>query len=147
MFNLKAKFMLAAAVLFISGVSAANAQIADGSIITVNVPSSFVLRNETLPAGTYTIERTPSTADSPSFLILRGDHEAMVFDTIVAGTREAAANTQLVFDTVDGVNYLFEILVKGQTSKNEIAKTKAQKKMIAEGSASRYVITITNTGF
>ncbi|MEQ1646316.1 MAG: hypothetical protein ABL959_22880, partial [Pyrinomonadaceae bacterium] len=60
MFNLKAKFMLAAAVLFIGGVSAANAQLVDGSAIKVAVPSSFVLRGETFEAGTYTIERTPN---------------------------------------------------------------------------------------
>ncbi len=47
MFNLKAKFILAAAVLFIGGVSAANAQLVDGSSIKVAVPNSFVVRGET----------------------------------------------------------------------------------------------------
>ena len=147
MFNLKVKFMLAAAVLFIGGVSAANAQLVNGSAIKVSVPSAFVLRGETLPAGVYTIARTPSTVDSPSLLVLRGEGEVMVFDTMVAELKEAAASTQLVFDTVDGVKYLSEIVVKGQITKNEIAKTKIQKRAIADSSAGRYILTITDSSF
>ena len=94
MFNLKAKFMLAAAVLFIGGVSAANAQLVDGSSIKVSVPSSFVLRGETFEAGTYSIERTPITIDSPSLLILRGEGETMIFDTMISNSRTVAENTQ-----------------------------------------------------
>lgn len=147
MFNLKAKLMLAAAVLFIGGVSAANAQISNGSMIKVNVPTSFVLKGADFPAGEYIIERTPNTADAPSVLIIRGENEAMVFDTMIAGSKGAAESTQLVFDTVDGVNYLSAIVVKGQTARNEIAKTKAQSQKATEGVAGRYVVTITNTGF
>lgn len=147
MFDLKAKFILAAAFLFIGGVSAANAQLANGSVVKVNVPSSFVLRDETFPAGTYTIERTPSTADSPSLLVLRGEGETIVFDTIIARSNDAAANTQLVFDTVGGTNYLAAIVIKGQTVRNEIAKSKAQAQSIAEGVSIRFILTITDTGF
>lgn len=147
MFDLKAKFILAAAFLFIGGVSAANAQLANGSVVKVNVSSSFVLRDETFPAGTYTIERTPSTADSPSLLVLRGEGETIVFDTIIARSNDAAANTQLVFDTVGGTNYLAAIVIKGQTARNEIAKSKAQAQSIAEGVSSRIILTITDTGF
>lgn len=147
MFNLKAKLMLAAAVLFIGGVSAANAQISNGSTIKISVPGSFVLKDATFPAGEYIIERTPNTSDAPSVLIIRSENEAMVFDTMIASSKEAAESTQLVFDTVDGVNYLSAIMVKGQSTRNEIAKTKSQSQKAAEGVAGRYVVTITNTGF
>ncbi len=145
MFNLKNFF--AAALLFIGGVTAANAQIAEGSAIKVNVPNAFVLRDETFEAGDYTIERTPNTADSPSLLILRGNGETMIFNTMAARTTEAAASTQLVFDTVNGTSYLTEIVVKGQAVKSEIPKTKSQKKAESNGSAVRNYLTITNTGF
>ena len=131
MLNLKANFMLVAAVLFIGGVSAANAQLVDGSSIKVSVPSSFVLRGETFEAGTYSIERTPITIDSPSLLILRGEGETMIFDTMISNSRTVAENTQLVFDTIDGTNYLKAILVKGETRKNEIAPSKAQARAVA----------------
>lgn len=147
MFNLKAKFMLAAAVLFVGGVSAANAQLVDGSAIKVAVPSSFVLRGETFEAGTYTIERTPNTADSPSLLIIRGEGETMIFDTMASSANKTAENTQLVFDTVDGVNYLTSIIVKGQTVKNEIARSAAQRRAIADGVSVTQTVMIANTGF
>jgi len=147
MFNLKAKFMLAAAVLFIGGVSAANAQLVDGSSIKVSVPSSFVLRGETFEAGTYTIERTPSTVDSPSLLVIRGEGETMIFDTIVDRTNETAKNTQLVFETIGGTNYLSAIVVKGQTTKNEIARSTAQARAIADGVSVSQTVMIANTGF
>lgn len=148
MFNLKAKSLLATAVLFLGGVVAANAQIADGSIITVSVPNSFVVKDTTFDAGVYTIERTPNTSDSPSLLILRGEKDAIVFDTVVSNSKEAASTTQLVFNTVGDTNFLSEILVKGSASKNELMKTKAQKKAISESSSVKTTyLTITNTGF
>lgn len=147
MFNLKAKSLIATAILFLGGVVVANAQISDGSIITVSVPNSFVLKDTTFEAGVYTIERTPDTSDSPSLLILRGKGDAIVFDTIVSNTSETAANTQLVFNTVGDTNFLSEILVKGTTAKNEVPRTKAQKKAMSEISGVRNFLTITNTSF
>ncbi|HQZ95057.1 MAG TPA: hypothetical protein PLP21_02000 [Pyrinomonadaceae bacterium] len=147
MFNLKAKSLLATAVLFLGGVVAANAQISNGSIITVSVPNSFVVKDSTFEAGVYTIERTPNTSDSPSLLILRGNGEAIIFDTVVSSSDEVSATTQLVFDTVGDTNFLSEILVKGSASKNELMKTKAQKKVMSESSSVRNYLTITNTGF
>lgn len=145
MFNLKNFF--AAAILFIGGVTAANAQLVDGTSIKVNVPNAFVLRDETFEAGEYTIERTPSTIDAPSVLIMRGNGDAIIFDTMIAPTNGATASTQLVFDTVGDVNYLTEIVIQGQGSKNEIPKTKSQKKATADVSSVRHYLTITNTGF
>ncbi len=148
MFNLKAKSLLATAFLFLGGVVAANAQIADGSIITVSVPNSFVVKDTTFDAGVYTIERTPNTSDSPSLLILRGEKDAIVFDTVVSSSNNAAQTTQLVFNTVGDTNFLSEILVKGSASKNELMKTKAQKKAMSENSSVKTTyLTITNTGF
>jgi hypothetical protein len=146
MFKSTVKFMFAAAILFI-GVSAANAQIANGSQISVNVPSDFILKDKTFAAGNYTIERTPSTIDSPSLLILRGEGETMIFDTMTARTNGTATDTQLVFDTVDGLKYLSAIQVKGQNVTSEIAKTKKQTRMMANASAGRFVLTITDTSF
>ena len=141
MFNLTTKFILAASILILGGFSAVSAQITNGSVIKVSVPSSFVVKDETLPAGVYTIERTPSTVDSSSLLIIRGDNgKAMIFDTMIGETNYAAKATELVFETVDGINFLSRIVVKGQTTVNELPKTKAQTRKGA-------VVEITNTGF
>ena len=147
MFNLKVKLFLATSVLVLGGLSA-NAQIADNTSIKVNVPNAFTLKDETFTAGIYTIERTPTTADSPSLLIIRGENgDSMIFDTMVARSKGEAKSTQLVFDTVGSTNYLSGIVIQGQEVMNEIPKTKSQKKAIAEGSAVRNYLTITNTGF
>ena len=145
MFNLKAKLMLATAVLFLGGVSAANAQLVDGTSIKVNVPSAFVLKDETFPAGTYTIERTSNTADAPSLLVMRGEDKTIIFDTIVSTSNEPAETTELVFDLVGGTNYLSAIVVRGETSRNEIARTKAESQKIAARNAE--IIAITSTNF
>ncbi len=147
MFNLKTKFMLAAAVLFLGGVSAANAQLVNGSTINVAVANPFVLRDKTFEAGVYTIERTPNTTDSPSLLIIRGEGETMIFDTMVGRANEVGENTQLVFETVGGTNYLSAIVVKGSTTKNEIARSRAQARAIADGVSVSQTVTIANTGF
>lgn len=146
MFNLKSKLMLAAAVLFVGGVSAANAQISNGSVVKVNVPDSFVVKDTKLPAGDYTIERTPSTADSPSLLIMRGEGEAIVFDTVLSNSRTVAGETELVFDSIHGVNYLSAIVVKGSTGRNEISKTKAQIREMQKDVAIRNVVPIADAG-
>lgn len=147
MFNLKSKLFLAASVLILSGFSAANAQIADGTSIKVNVPSAFVLKDESFDAGVYTFERTPTTADSPSLMVIRGENgESMIFDTMSGRTQRDAGSTQLVFDTVGGTTYLTGIIVKGQSGMTEIVKTKRHaEKLSTENVSKRVYLTITET--
>lgn len=147
MFNLKVKFMLAAAVLFIGGVSAANAQLVMGGVIKAKIPNAFVLRDETYPAGTYTIERTQSIVDSSSLMVLRGEKTAVIFDTMYKESNTAAEDTALVFDNVDGVDYLARIIIAGDTVSIEIPQTKAERKIIAKGSNVQHIILSDTTGF
>lgn len=146
MFNLKTKLFLVASVLVLSGFSAANAQIADGTSIKVTVPTAFTLKDESFEAGVYTIERTPNTADSPSLLIIRdADGDAMIFDTMSSRAGAEAKATQLIFDTVGNTTYLTGIVVKGQSGKTEIVKTRKQAdKMATETVSKRTYLTITD---
>ncbi|CAN5336482.1 hypothetical protein BH10ACI2_BH10ACI2_18370 [soil metagenome] len=147
MFNLTTKIVLAASIFIVGGVSAANAQITNNSSIKATVASSFVIKDQTFPAGIYTIERTPSTIDSPSLLVIRGDNgDAMIFDTIIGQSNETANSTDLVFETAGGTCYLSRIVIKGQTAVNDIPKTKNQISKIAADAANRQVLTIANTG-
>lgn len=143
MFDTKVKFFLAAALLFI-GVSAANAQLVDGSSIKVSVPTAFVLKDEAFPAGTYTVERTSATNDSPSSLVIRGEGETMIFDTIATQVNDAAAETRLVFETVGNTTYLSAIEVKGETVRSEVPKTKAQRQAVANDVSLQKLITLLN---
>lgn len=141
------KHFIAIAVVFLAGATAASAQLVDGNRISVSVPNEFVLRDTTLPAGEYTIERTPVTTDSPSLLIIRGEGETMIFDTIRGESAEAADATRLLFDNVDGTSYLAGIVVKGTSIRNDIPRTKRYKQAVSDGSAQRTYVTVTNTGF
>ena len=85
------------------------------------------MNGTSFPAGEYTVERTPNTADAPSLLILRGE-KSMIFDTMIADSREAADRTELIFENVDGVNYLSAIVVEGTTSRNVLPTAKSQMK-------------------
>ncbi len=146
MSDLKTKFFLVAAFLLLGGFSAVNAQVTEGTSITLNVPNAFTLRDESFAAGIYTIERTPSTIDSPSLLILRGeDGKSMIFDTMTAPTNKAANSTQLIFDTVGGTTYLTSIVVKGNSGRSDIVKTRTQSKKMAENVAVRNYLTITDS--
>ncbi len=146
MFNLKVKFLLAIAILIVGGVSAASAQLVNGNALKFNVTSPFVLKDKSFPAGNYTIARTPSTIDSPTFLILRGDHDVMIFDTMTARSAKVADNTELVFEAVAGINFLTEIRIKGDDVALEIPKTKKQIQSIAQTSPAEHLMLTENTG-
>ena len=127
MFNLKVKFLLAVSVLALGGVTAANAQLSKGSVIKTNIATEFVVNGKSFPAGTYTIQRLPGMTDSGSLLILRGDNDkSMIFDTIESQSTETAKATSLVFENVDGIDYLSKILVSGDSVAIEIPKTRPE---------------------
>lgn len=147
MFNLKLKFMLAVAILIVGGVSAASAQLVGGTALKFSVATPFVLKDKSFPAGNYTIERTPSSIDAPSLLILRGDHrEAMIFDTVASQSAKVADNTELVFDAIGGTNFLTEIRIEGDDVTIEIPKTKRQIQSIAQVSPAEHVLLTKNRG-
>jgi hypothetical protein len=124
-FNLK--LVIAALVLSIGAIANVSAQVEPGTILRFFVASDFVVNGTSFPAGEYTVERTPNTADSPSLLILRGE-KSMIFDTMIADSRVVADRTELIFDNVGGVNYLSAIVVEGATSRNELPSAKSQMK-------------------
>jgi len=131
MFDQKLKFFFMAALLCFAGVTAASAQFSFGSKLNVTIPNDFVLGDKEFPAGNYTIAPTPNTADSPSILILRGEKESMIFDTIRGDSAIAAKDTQLIFKDVDGMSFLSKILIRGETTEIEIPMSKYEKRMIA----------------
>lgn len=115
--------MIAGLMIFFGGVVAANANVSAGSVLKFSVAEPFVINGKSFQPGIYTVEQTPVTADSSSILIIRGEGTSMVFDTMIAGTLAAAEDTELVFESVDGVNYLKAIAVKGSASRNELVTT------------------------
>jgi hypothetical protein len=127
MYKFNVKLMVAALVLSIGAIANVSAQVVPGTVLRFFVANDFVVNGVSFPAGEYSIERTPNANDSPSLLIIRGE-KSMIFDTMIADSRKVADRTELVFENVDGVDYLSAITVAGQTSRNELPSLKAQMK-------------------
>jgi hypothetical protein len=127
MYKFNVKLMVAALVLSIGAIANVSAQVVPGTVLRFFVANDFVVNGVSFPAGEYSVERTPNTNDSPSLLIIRGE-KSMIFDTMIADSRTVADRTELVFENVDGVDYLSAITVAGQTSRNELPSVKAQMK-------------------
>jgi hypothetical protein len=125
MYKFNVKLMVAALVLSIGAIANVSAQVVSRTVLRFFVANDFVVNGVSFPAGEYSIERTPNANDSPSLLIIRGE-KSMIFDTMIADSRTVADRTELVFDNVDGVDYLSAITVAGQTSRNELPSVKAQ---------------------
>ena len=142
MSNLKSIFL--AAALIVGGITVANGQLTQGSVMRVEIPTSFVIMDKTFPAGEYTLERTPSIIDSPSLMILRGEGKAIVFDSIAARSSRAPHNSQLIFDIVGGTNYLSKIEVKGTNIAIAIPQSKSVKNN--RGPVTQRTLTV-DTGF
>ena len=143
MFNLKTKIFLAAILIF-GGIIAANAQ-APGSAIHANIPVTFVVDDKEFPAGEYIIKRQPSSVSSRYALMLQGEGQAIFFNTVGSTSGQAAGETELVFDQVGDRYFLSQIHYKGDTTFNELPKTKAEKRYIAQNSVRKVVVP--NTGF
>jgi hypothetical protein len=127
MIKFKSKFAAAAALLVLSigAFQMVGAQVEQGTSLRFFVESDFVINGETFPAGEYTIQRTPNTSDAPSVLMIRGAN-SMIFDTAVSDSRVTADRTELLFENLDGVNYLSAIVVEGHTQRNELLSARVQ---------------------
>jgi|ERR1035437_9166472 hypothetical protein len=138
MFNLKT--VLVATILIIGGIVAANAQV-PGSPLHANIPISFVVNDKVFPAGEYTIQRQAGFVSSPSALVLQGEGHAIAFNTIGSTSNNASRFTELVFDKVGDRYFLSQIRYNGDTAVNELPKTRAQKRFIAQNSVQQVVFT------
>jgi hypothetical protein len=132
MFIFKIKILFTAMFLFLLGASAASAQFADGSVLKVKIPVSFVVREKTFPAGEYVFAR-PSNVSTPHFLTLRGeDGKQVIFSTMAENLVNAAPSTQLTFNVIDGNYFLSTIRVESDITTYELAKTKLERTLSEE---------------
>lgn len=131
MSNLTVKFLLAASVLVLGGITAVSAQV-PGNGIKVSIAEPFAVRGKILPAGDYTVSRTLGITDSSSTLTIRGDHDVVIFETIPSSSTTAAKDTGLVFENIDGQLFLSKIVIKGETLGKQVLISKSDIKRIAK---------------
>lgn len=107
------------------------------SVIDFQAPFQFVAVNTTLPAGRYLIERTDS--NDPTIWTLtdpKGDIHVEFFakdaPTRNAPGPGAATQTKVIFDELDGHNFLSQFWVAGTDSGRQVEEGHAQERIMGD---------------
>lgn len=96
------------------------------ALAEANIPFSFQMGTQTLPAGNYRIDR-----ESVHLLLLRGPNQAAGFVTMnTAIASNAPKHGSMVFDHYGDKYYLRQIWTEGTTSGFECPKSRAEKQSV-----------------
>lgn len=102
--------------------------------LEVNIPFPFTINNQTLPAGKYEFT-APDNGTDLNLLEIRqtkGDH-AMFFQTFDTQPAVRPVQTGLVFDRIDGRDFLSQVWMAGSDKANELAKSKQELRLEKDG--------------
>jgi len=113
---------LAVALLAGAGVVAAQ-----NIVVEAHVPFAFVVENTTLPMGDYVIDRVGTDQESPLVLRSKDGKTSVAFPVLEQTAKGAkpAAQTELVFEEIDGKHYLNEIWYEGEMTGNQVVKSRS----------------------
>jgi hypothetical protein len=114
------------------------------SSFQVTIPFPFVVGNQTLPAGTYMVQRFLGKPKSPADVrvIVMKANDKHVYKVLVTGSREesraaGAAGSRLIFTSLGGREYLSRICVAGDVVVHQLANVPSE---VSVQDASREVI-------
>lgn len=119
--------MRIAAVLAVALLAGAGVAAAQELLVEAHVPFAFVVENTTLPQGDYVIERVDTDQESPLVLRSKDGNTSVAFLVLEQTTKGAkpAAQTELVFQQMDGKNYLNEIWYQGEMTGNQVVESRS----------------------
>jgi hypothetical protein len=113
-------------------VSAVHAQEAG---VKANIPFDFVAGNEVLPAGEYVV--TPEGSSHQVILIRSTDNKAAKFATAFGcSSSRPSDQTKLVFHTLGGHYYLYQVWSRGYDQGRELPKSKMEVQLAKNGDKS-----------
>jgi hypothetical protein len=137
MLNNAIKSLVVTAVLLIGGLTAANAQIANGASVKFDVSHAFVVNDKTFPAGKYSISPVSMPDGSTSLLKLQSENgeESALINTMSRTLNERSKETELVFDQVGGEYILTELRVRGDEQASRVVETSSEKRAAATAAA------------
>lgn len=119
-----------------SGVVTTSAQIDGDNTIEAAIPYAFVVGNQTLPAGKYTIK----VADDNNlnlFVVRSTDgRTAEFFQTHDVQANQTPRQTELVFNKIGDTYFLSQIWLTGSKLGVDLEKSKAEQKLEAGGMTS-----------
>jgi hypothetical protein len=112
-----------ACALAVGSLASTQSASAQTTIAKVTIPFAFQTSNQTLPAGTYRVER-----ESSNLILLEGSGSAHGFILMNAASRSKAPDHgMLSFDRADGKYYLRQIWTAGNSTGLECPKSHAEK--------------------
>lgn len=102
--------------------------------IKANIPFDFVVGDQRLPAGEYTVRNQGPVGQA---ILIRSDENntAMFRLTQTCSSFKPSTKTKLVFHTVAGRYFLYQIWAKGDTSGREIRKSNAEVELAKNSDA------------
>jgi len=104
--------------------------IAQSNNVRANVPFSFTVGSETLPAGTYDIRAMSS--DPKVLLVQAQGGSSIIVGSNAAESLKGAEKTKLVFNRYRDQYFLAEIWVQGATRGRQLPKTSREKELAKE---------------
>ena len=104
--------------------------IAQSNHVRANVPFSFTVGSETLPAGTYDIRAMSS--DPKVLLVQAQGGSSIIVGSNAAESLKGAEKTKLVFNRYRDQYFLAEIWVQGATRGRQLPKTSREKELAKE---------------
>ena len=144
---LRSKTFLAAIILVLGCLTAANAQIPPGRVMRADLPTSFAVGSKVLPAGHYVIQRLGGSARAvPNQLLITDNHgnSAMIVGQVGEIGNGAAAQDALVLKRIGGEYYLSQILFGGQFTGMTVPLPRANREYYGRVKGrDRVVITMT----
>ena len=126
-------FLSLCLVAVLGAATAASAQIESDATVVANIPYAFIVRDTTLPAGKYKIK--VADENEPNVLEIRSANgrTAVLVDTENTGPTRAAGKSELVFDRVGDEYFLSQVFVAGDSSGNQLPKSRMERKLEAGG--------------
>jgi hypothetical protein len=134
---MKKLFLFSLLGAFVLVIAASLSAQSNGCPVRANIPFDFDAGSTHFSAGEYDV----SAIDSQGALAIVGrDSESALVNSRRAQSSSPAAGTKLIFHQYGGSYFLYQIWVEGESSGRELPKTKLEKELVSNATASPVVI-------
>jgi len=134
---MKKLFLFSLLAAFVLVIAASLSAQSNGCPVRANIPFDFDAGSTHFSAGEYDV----SAIDSQGALAIVGrDSESALVNSRRAQSSSPSARTKLIFHQYGGSYFLYQIWVEGESSGRELPKTKLEKELASNATASPVVI-------
>jgi hypothetical protein len=134
---MKKLFLFSLLGAFVLVIAASLSAQSNGCPVRANIPFDFDAGSTHFSAGEYDV----SAIDSQGALAIVGrDSESALVNSRRAQSSSPSARTKLIFHQYGGSYFLYQIWVEGESSGRELPKTKLEKELVSNATASPVVI-------